>query len=53
MAFPHVYNNYFQVLNPPLVHKMFQKRYIYIYFEHTDRAIRVFRKLEPVALVKQ
>ena len=31
MAFPHVYNNYFQVLNPPLVHKMFQKRNIYIY----------------------
>ena len=30
MAFPHVYNNYFQVLNPPLVHKMFQKRNIYI-----------------------
>ena len=57
MAFPHVYNNYFQVLNPPLVHKMFQKRniyiYIYIYFGHTDRAIGVFRKLEPVALVRQ
>ena len=57
MAFPHVYNNYFQVLNPPLVHKMFQKRniyiYIYIFFGHTDRAIGVFRKLEPVALVRQ
>ena len=56
MAFPHVYNNYFQVLNPPLVHKMFQKRNIYIYiffFGHTDRAIGVFRKLEPVALVRQ
>ena len=54
MAFPHVYNNYFQVLNPPLVHKMFQKRNIYIYIlGHTDRAIGVFRKLEPVALVKQ
>ena len=55
MAFPHVYNNYFQVLNPPLVHKMFQKRniYIYIYIEHTDRAIGVSRKLEPVALVRQ
>ena len=31
MAFPHVSNNYFQVLNTPLLHKMFQKRYIYIY----------------------
>lgn len=51
MAFPHVSNNYFQVLNPPLLHKMFQKRNIYI--EHTDSAIGMFRKLEPVALVRQ
>ena len=42
MAFPHVYI------------KCFKKDiYIYIYIEHTDRAIRVFWKLEPVALVRQ
>ena len=46
MAFPHVYNNYFQVLNPPLVHKMFQKRNIYIYFFFLGTLIELSECLE-------
>ena len=46
MAFPHVSNNYFQVLNTPLLHKMFQKRNIYIYIFFLGTLIELSECLE-------
>lgn len=51
MAFPHVSNKLFPGFKSPIFYiKCFKKE---IYFEHTDRAVGVCRKLEPVALVRQ